>query len=43
VFERYNIVSGEDLKQAAEKQAVYLDAQHGQAQFQAQRRRAGHR
>jgi integrase len=28
VFERYNIVSGDDLKQAAEKQAAYLAEKH---------------
>ena len=29
VFDRYNIVSDEDLKMAAQKQAVYLASQMG--------------
>jgi hypothetical protein len=29
VFDRYNIVSEEDLKLAAKKQAAYLDSQNG--------------
>jgi len=29
VFDRYNIVSPEDLKEAARKQQTYLDSQNG--------------